>query len=180
MSSIIAIIGLIFLSKTAGILIFVAATVYALGKTFFWPTMLGVVAERFPKGGALTLNTIAGVGMLSVGVIGAAFLGNIQDKHIDKQLSEQHPAIYQQIVGEEKNSVFGRYNSINQDKIAQLDNAGKNIIADASSSAKKNALMTVAIFPAIMLFCYIILILYSAQRAGIKPFILSRTNNINK
>ncbi len=168
MSSIIAIIGLIFLSKTAGILIFVAATVYALGKTFFWPTMLGVVAERFPKGGALTLNTIAGVGMLSVGVIGAAFLGNIQDKHIDKQLSEQHPAIYQQIVGEEKTSVFGHYNSINQDKIAQLDDAGKNIIADASSSAKKNALMTVAIFPAIMLFCYIILILYFRSKGGYK------------
>lgn len=51
-----------------------AATIYALGKTFFWPTMLGVAAERFPKGGALTLNAIGGMGMLSVGVIGAVFL----------------------------------------------------------------------------------------------------------
>jgi MFS family permease len=45
--------GLITLSKAAGIIIFLAATIYAFGKTFFWPTMLGVVAERFPKRGAL-------------------------------------------------------------------------------------------------------------------------------
>ena len=33
-----------------------AATVYGIGKTFLWPTMLGVVSERFPRGGALTLG----------------------------------------------------------------------------------------------------------------------------
>jgi hypothetical protein len=27
-------------------MIFVAATLYAVGKSFFWPTMLGVVAEQ--------------------------------------------------------------------------------------------------------------------------------------
>ena len=47
----------IALSQAAGIAVLLAATLYALGKTFFWPSMLGVVAERFPKGGALTLNT---------------------------------------------------------------------------------------------------------------------------
>jgi MFS family permease len=83
------IIGLVMLSKTAGILIFIAATIYALGKTFFWPTMLGVAAERFPKGGALTLNAIGGIGMLSVGGSGAVFLGNIQDRQIDRELVEQ-------------------------------------------------------------------------------------------
>ena len=36
-----------------------AATVYGFGKTFLWPTMLGVVSERFPKGGALTLGAAA-------------------------------------------------------------------------------------------------------------------------
>ncbi len=38
--SAIAIVGLVMLSKTAGFLIFIAATIYALGKSFFWPTML--------------------------------------------------------------------------------------------------------------------------------------------
>jgi len=56
-------------------MIFLAATCYGLGKSFFWPTTLGVVSEQFPKGGALTLNAIAGVGMISVGVPGKPFAG---------------------------------------------------------------------------------------------------------
>ncbi|MEL7187020.1 MAG: MFS transporter, partial [Pseudomonadota bacterium] len=63
-SSAVAAVGLVALSSTAGMMIFVAATIYGLGKTFFWPTMLGVVAEQYPKGGALTLNATGGVGML--------------------------------------------------------------------------------------------------------------------
>jgi xylose isomerase len=53
-----AIVGLTLLSGAAGIMILVAATVYGVGKTFFWPTMLGVVSEQCPRGGALTLNMI--------------------------------------------------------------------------------------------------------------------------
>ena len=49
--------------------------VYALGKTFFWPTMLAVVSERFPRGGAVTLSAIGGVGMLSAGFLGAPGIG---------------------------------------------------------------------------------------------------------
>ena len=62
--------------------IFVGATIYGVGKSFFWPTMLGVLAEQFPKGGALTLNVIAGVGMLGVGVVGNPLLGAIQDRWV--------------------------------------------------------------------------------------------------
>jgi fucose permease len=51
----IAALGLAFLSQATGIMILAAATLYGFGKTFFWPTMLGVAAEQFPKGGALTL-----------------------------------------------------------------------------------------------------------------------------
>lgn len=118
--SAVAIIGLVFLSKAAGILIFIAATIYAFGKSFFWPTMLGVAAERFPKGGALTLNAIGGMGMLSVGVIGAVFLGNIQDKKMDHLLLEKNPTLHAQVVAEEKMSVFGKYKPLDQDKVATL------------------------------------------------------------
>jgi MFS family permease len=56
---------------------FAAATVFGVGKSYFWPTMLGVTAEQFPRGGALLLNLMGGAGMLSVAValplIGAAF-----------------------------------------------------------------------------------------------------------
>jgi fucose permease len=166
LSCVIAIIGLLTLSKAAGVVIFVGATIYAFGKSFFWPTMLGVVAERFPKGGALTLNAISGVGMLSVGIIGAAFLGNIQDKQIDRDLQAEHPAIHRQVVGPEKSSLFGDYRPLDQQKISNLKAEESTILQTAMASAKKTALRTVAIFPAIMLICYLILLIYFRQKGG--------------
>jgi MFS family permease len=50
------------------IVAFAAATVFGVGKTFFWPTMLGVTTEQFPRGGALLLGLMGGAGMLSVAV----------------------------------------------------------------------------------------------------------------
>jgi MFS family permease len=166
--SAIACLGLIWLSQAAGFIIFLAATFYALGKTFFWPTMLGVVAERFPKGGALTLNAIGGMGMLSVGVIGAAFLGNIQDKQIDRDLLAQNEAIHAQVAGEEKVSVFGSYRSIDHDKVTQLPAEEQSVVNKVIAVAKQNALVTVAIFPFIMLICYLILIFYFRSKGGYK------------
>src|SRR5690606_9351306 len=60
-SCVLAIIGLYTLSFATGWYIFLAATLYGRGKTFFWPTTLGVVAEQTPKGGALTLNAVSGI-----------------------------------------------------------------------------------------------------------------------
>jgi len=164
--SAVAILGLLFLSKAAGIMIFVAATFYALGKSFFWPTMLGVVSERTPKGGALTINTIAGVGNLAVGVIGAAFLGNIQDKHIDQQLAGRYPDLHPKVVAVEKASVFGSYRPLDQDKVSVLADADKGRIQEITAEAKKSALATVAVFPTIMLICYIILLFYFKTHGG--------------
>src|SRR5258706_3608107 len=66
LSALLAILGLTFLSGATGLLmIFGAATLYACGKTFFWPTMLGVVSDQTPRGGALTLNALGGIGMLA-------------------------------------------------------------------------------------------------------------------
>lgn len=48
---------------------FAAATVFGIGKTYFWPTMLGIVSERFPKGGALAMNLVGGAGMLSIALV---------------------------------------------------------------------------------------------------------------
>ena len=78
LSSVLAIFGLYTLSISTGWFIFLAATLYGLGKTFFWPTTLGVVAEQTPKGGALTLNAISGIGMLTVGMLGAPIIGVFQ------------------------------------------------------------------------------------------------------
>ena len=169
----VAVLGLIFLSKAGGILIFVAATIYAVGKSFFWPTMLGVAAERFPKGGALTLNAIAGMGMLSVGVIGAVFLGNIQDRQIHHELMARNPALHARVVAEERSSVFGSYQPIDQEKLALLDEGQRENVGGVVESAKKNALLTVAVFPAIMLICFLILIFYFKAKGGYKPIELT-------
>ena len=50
-SSAIALIGLVILSTATGFMIFIAATIYGLGKTFFWPTMLGWLVNVFQKVG---------------------------------------------------------------------------------------------------------------------------------
>ena len=47
-------------------MLFAGGTVFAFGVCFFWPTMLGYVAETFPKTGALGLAIMGGAGMLSV------------------------------------------------------------------------------------------------------------------
>lgn len=56
-----------------------AVTIYGLGKTFYWPTLLGVISERFPKGGALAIGISGGVGMLCAGLIGSPGIGYKQD-----------------------------------------------------------------------------------------------------
>ena len=47
-------------------MLFAAATLYGVAKTFFWPTTLGTVSEQYPRGGALLLNAMGGVGMIAV------------------------------------------------------------------------------------------------------------------
>jgi MFS family permease len=56
-----------------------AVTVYGIGKTFYWPTMLGVVSERFPKSGALGLGICGGIGAISAGLLGGPCIGYKQD-----------------------------------------------------------------------------------------------------
>ncbi|MEW6745389.1 MAG: MFS transporter [Planctomycetota bacterium] len=172
LSSAIAVVGLVVLSQAAGIVIFLAATLYALGKTFFWPTMLGVAAEQFPRGGALTINAIGGMGMLSVGVIGAVFLGNIQDKQIDRELFAKNAALHAQVVAVEKTSVFGTYRPLDQEKVKLLDEANKKAVEDIQASSKQSALLTVAIFPAIMCACYLFLLFYFRAKGGYKAVVL--------
>jgi MFS family permease len=53
------------LANTA-VLAFAAATVFGLGIAYYWPTMLGVTAERFPKGGALVLGLMGCIGNLAI------------------------------------------------------------------------------------------------------------------
>ena len=168
-SSAIAAVGLFSLSMATGLAILAAATLYAFGKTFFWPTMLGVVAEQFPKGGALTLNTLGGLGMLAVGILGSPLLGNVQDKEVDKELAANNPALHARIVGDLKPSVFGAYRPIDDDKLKAASEADQQTVTETKEAAKKNALKTVALFPVGMLIAYLLLLGYFKANGGYKP-----------
>jgi len=107
-SSGIAAIGLVWLSNagTAVWMLLAAATFYGLGKTFLWPTTLGVVSEQYPRGGALMLNAIAGVGMISVGTLGNPAIGALQDEAFTAEIREADPALAQRVIGA-KPGLFG-------------------------------------------------------------------------
>jgi MFS family permease len=173
----IAALGLYALSMASGVMILVAATIYALGKTFFWPTMLGVVAERFPKGGALTLNITGGLGMIAAGVIGAGILGFIQDKSIDSKISDydrsNNTSIHSTYVTDKKTSLFGDYQGIDQSKLATASETDRNTVIDVQNTAKKEALRYIVIFPVIMLVSYLLLIAYFKSKGGYKVVVLT-------
>ncbi len=171
-SATLGIVGLLFLSRAEGAMIFAAATLYGMGKSFFWPTTLGIVAEQFPKGGALTLNTIAGVGMIGVGIVGNVFIGAIQDNRIVSTLEKENPAIHAKVLGDEKTSVFGKYHAVDQEKVKTLPEEEQAAVSTITDDAKKGALGTMAIFPGIMLVSYLILIVYFRARGGYKPVAL--------
>ena len=97
LSSVLAFIGLRFAS---GMNTFPAAlaalAIYAIGKTFFWPTMLAVVGDRFPQTGAVAMSIMGGIGMLSAGLIGGPGLGYCKDRFAGEALRKAEPAVYEQ------------------------------------------------------------------------------------
>jgi MFS family permease len=84
-SAVLSCAGLYAMSQAHGPMLFAAATVFALGVCFFWPTMLGFVNESFPRTGALGLAIMGGVGMLSVSFVLPA-MGRVFDQGIASRL----------------------------------------------------------------------------------------------
>jgi MFS family permease len=71
MTSIIAAAGLLlFGAATTPLMAFAAAALLAIGTAFWWPTMLGITSERFPRGGALALAVIGSAGSFSTAIAG--------------------------------------------------------------------------------------------------------------
>ena len=181
-SSIMAIAGLTTLSKTgnSGVgVIFAAATLYGFGKTFFWPTMLGITAEQSPKGGALTLNAISGVGMLAVGILGFPFIGYLQEKTSHEVLTKSAPAVIQR-VGIEKKYVLGKYQAIDPAKEVLITAAAdKTALAEAKKAGQFSALGSMAAFPTVMLVCYLLIWAYFKSKGGYKAVELSADDAAN-
>ncbi len=170
-----AAVGLFAISKAGSVvgLVFLAATLYGIGKTFFWPTTLGVVSEQFPRGGALTLNAMGGMGMIAVGVLGGPFLGAVVDKGLDNNLEQKNPALHS-IVTKAPESNFGlTYRPLNNNVIAKLPLDQQNVIQTVQAETKQGTLGYVALLPVTMCVCYIGLILFFKAKGGYKALYLT-------
>jgi hypothetical protein len=167
--SALAAIGLFALSKTGGagiFTIFAAATLYGVGKTFFWPTILGLTSEQCPRGGALTLNAVGGIGMLAVGILGAPFIGYLQESSATNQLATANPALYQTVTVD-KNYLLGAYKAIDPLKAAAVtDSTSSDQIKTATTTGQFNALAKMALFPVFTFACYLALLLYFKTKGG--------------
>lgn len=77
-SAVFSCLGLIALSAATGWMTFVAAAIFAVGVTFFWPTMLSFVAEELPESGAVGLAIMGGLGMLATSIV-LPIVGRLMD-----------------------------------------------------------------------------------------------------
>jgi len=167
-----AALGILALSHTAHAgtgTIFAAATLFGVGITFFWPTILGLASEQCPRGGALTLNAMGGIGMLAVGILGAPFLGYMQEASTTQQLRAANPALYQTVIVE-KQYLLGAYKAIDPEKLAAVtDEKSVAEIKSAETAGKFSALGKMAMFPVFTFACYLALLAYFKSRGGYRP-----------
>lgn len=190
-SCVLAIAGLYWLSFASGMMIFAAATVYAIGKSFLWPMMLGVAAEQTPRGGALTLNALGGIGMLAVGTLGFPYIGTLQaDKEIaalvqNEEIVEAAPGLVDMgeltVLNDKSIYEIIDYEAIDEAGLEAVVNdvpeAGREAIAEKIAEVraigKQGALANMCIFPAIMLVGYVLLGLYFKSRGGYAAEVLT-------
>jgi MFS family permease len=169
-SAVLAIAGLYLLSTASGLFaVFACATLYGFGKTFFWPTTLGVVSEQCPKGGALTLNAIAGIGMLAVGILGGPVIGKMTEDSIKVSVEQATSAETYTSVSKDSTYFLGAYTAVDAEKVEALSADQKSKVEESIKTGKQGSLASVAVFPFFMLVCYIALILYFKNKGGYKP-----------
>lgn len=183
-SAILAIAGLWWLSFSTGVMIFAAASLYAFGKTFFWPTMLGIAGEQTPKGGALTLNALGGIGMLAVGTLGTVYIGVLQaDKQIEAIVANEETfaevdglVVDGKLTTIQEKVTYGiiKYEAVDNAQVdALLAPLGEEKSGELAEELKKvkedsaqGALANMAIFPAVMLVAYIAMFFYFKAKGG--------------
>jgi MFS family permease len=175
--SMLAVIGLRMVSGIetfAGAMI--ALAVYAIGKTFFWPTMLAVVGDRFPRTGAVAMSIMGGIGMMSAGLLGGPGLGYAKDRFTAEHLSATAPAIYEQYKApassrflflEEVRGLDGT--KLSEAQTAAVKTPEQQIVAEASIVGDRETLKADSFIPAVMAAIYVLLFLYFKTIGGYKP-----------
>jgi len=173
-------VGLYWLSSAADMAIFVAFTLYALGQTFYWPCILGFTSERYPRGGALTLNTVSAIGLLSAGIIGTPILGVAFDKSIHKKVVAEAPALASGASAEGE-FFWMTHEKIAPEKVTAViaalpegeQGAAKTVWDGANEDAGRDVLVYAVRFPLLLLIAFGVIALYFRMRGGYKPVTLA-------
>jgi|TARA_B100001971_G_scaffold146443_1_gene135501 MFS family permease len=176
LSGLFSALGLWGLSGSSGIAVLGAFTIYALGQTYYWPCILGFTSEQYPEGGALTLNTVSAIGLLSVGIIGGQLLGVAFDKSIHSGVSKSVPALveaaeedksflgmsHQAIIPGKKDAYIATLPTVEQTRV-------KEEFTKVDTQAGRDVLSYAVRFPAILVIAFGAIILYFRSRGGYKP-----------
>ncbi len=183
-----SVLGFVGLRMASSMTTFTAALlalgIYAVGKTFFWPTMLAVASDRFPRTGAIAISIMGGIGMLSVGTIGGPGLGYLKDRYAGESLQAQSPALYAEykadkpstFLGIKKMEAFGLDGKkLGEAKDAKEKTADQKIVVAADQQGDRKTLKTDSYIPAIMAFIYLGILLYFKSIGGYKTVHLEGT-----
>jgi hypothetical protein len=184
-SGIFSSIGLFWLSTAAGTAVFIAFVLYALGQTYYWPCVLGFTSERYPQGGALTLNTVSAIGLLSAGVIGTPILGVAFDRSIHDNVAAEAPALAEAAtvpggfmwMTHEKidPALAGTYieslPAVRQAEVEAVYSRGAN--GSSQVQAGRDVLFYAMRFPLLLLVVFGAIALYFRMRGGYKPIELT-------
>lgn len=144
-----SVLAMIGLNLVSGIETFVGAmmalAVYAVGKTFFWPTMLAVASDRFPRTGAIAISIMGGIGMLAGGLVGSEGLGYAKDRFSGEALEAANPAIYAEYKAEEPSDFlfFGERFGLDGKKLGAVNDklgAARKELAEAGNTDPAAAL----------------------------------------
>ena len=142
-SAILAAIGMYMLGHSTGNMLFVGALIFGIGVCYFWPTMLGFVAENLPKTGAVGLNLMGGAGMFAVSVY-MMFMGG----YYDRLLTSKLPA----------GASLAVYNQ------AEAGSDMANTLNQAKAAAGPEILNTTMVIPIILVVAFTGLVIYMRNR----------------
>jgi MFS family permease len=157
-SALLTAIGLYLLSFASDtVTAFTYATIYGLGIVYFWPTMLGVTAERFPKGGAFLLGLMGCVGNLAVAVC-LPIMGSIYDN-----------GTLQALPSELRPQVVAQNEKLDADKLQELGKAQPDVVKSAEIQGARQAFRTVAVLPVILVVIFGAIAISDRLRGGYKP-----------
>ena len=174
-----SLLGMVGLRLVSGIDTFAGAmmalAVYAVGKTFFWPTMLAVVGDRFPRTGAVAMSIMGGIGMMSAGLLGGPGLGYAKDRFTAEHLNATSPAIYEQYKAptpskflflDEVHGLDGTKLSGAQTAAAGTKTPEQQTVVEASIIGDRETLKADSYIPLTMAIIYVLLFLYFKSIGG--------------